>query len=348
MRLPRNAQIWLPGVVSSRLAALVQQPVTHVWLLITDHFEPQWRQPPLAVARQRVATWREQWPVVAAKHRDDWGRAPRYCFFYPEEEYRPELLEPLAEMTRAGIADVEIHLHHDGEGEANFRDRMSGFVNQLASEHGLLRQHQGRTVFGFIHGNWALGNSHPDGRFCGLNNEITLLQELGCYADFTMPAAPSPCQTRTVNSIYRAVDDPAQPRSHDTGRPVCPGDGSQPGLLMVQGPLTVRRHNRKPMFPSVEAGELSRVDHPSRHRISRWLSAAPRVGSHQFIKLHTHGAQEANSAALLGADLDALFTELHGACKRRGVRLGYATAWEAAGIIEALAVASDPMAGIAA
>ncbi len=229
VKLPRNAQIWMPGVVSARLAAVRQPPVTHVWLLITDHFEPQWKHPSLAVARQRVANWRERWPAIAAKHRDDWGRAPRYTFFYPEEEYRPELLEPLAEMTRAGIADVEVHLHHDGEGEANFRDRMSGFVAQLASEHGLLRQHQGRTVFGFIHGNWALDNSHPAGKFCGLNNEITILQQLGCYADFTMPAAPSPCQTRIVNSIYRAVDDPAKPRSHDTGQQVRPGDGAPPG-----------------------------------------------------------------------------------------------------------------------
>ncbi len=91
---------------------------------------------------------------------------------------------------------------------------------------------------------------------------------------------------------------------------------------------------------------MSSVDHPSPHRVSRWLAAAPRVGSHQFIKLHTHGAQEANSAALLGTDLDALFTNLRAACQRRGVRLGYVTAWEAANIIERLADGRDPMAAV--
>ena len=50
----------------------------------------------------------------------------------------------------------------------------------------------GRVVFGFIHGNWALDNSRPDGKYCGLNNEITLLRDLGCYADFTMPSGASP------------------------------------------------------------------------------------------------------------------------------------------------------------
>ena len=37
--------------------------------------------------------------------------------------------------------------------------------------------------FGFIHGNWCLDNSRADGRWCGLNNELILLRELGCYAD---------------------------------------------------------------------------------------------------------------------------------------------------------------------
>ena len=58
-------------------------------------------------ARRRVAAWRAAWPEIAARHRDSDGRPPCYAFFYPEEEYRPELLEPLAEMARLGIADVE-------------------------------------------------------------------------------------------------------------------------------------------------------------------------------------------------------------------------------------------------
>ena len=32
----------------------------------------------------------------------------------------------------------------------------------------------------------------PGGRHCGLNNELTLLKQLGCYADFTFPAVPRP------------------------------------------------------------------------------------------------------------------------------------------------------------
>ena len=64
-------------------------------------------------------------------------------------------------MASDGIADVEGHLHHDGEGQQKFIDRISGFTETLFSRHGLLRKSNGKIVFGFIHGNWALDNSRP-------------------------------------------------------------------------------------------------------------------------------------------------------------------------------------------
>lgn len=342
MKLPRNAQIWLPGLIRSSLRAH-DAPVTHVWLAITDHYEPYWKQADDRAAAERVATWTDAWPKIADRHRDSQGRRPRYSFFYPAEDYRPAPIEGLAGLVRKGIADVEVHLHHDGEGEAAFRDVVRGFVDALRHEHGLLRDVRGRPAFGFIHGNWALDNSHPTGRHCGLNNELTLLRELGCYADFTLPSAPSGCQTTTVNSVYWATDDPERPKSHDTGEPVRAGGGTRDALLMVQGPLTVRRHQHRRWVPSVEAGELTHVDPPTPHRVGRWLASAPRVGTHQFIKLHTHGAQEHISGALLGGGLDTLFELVGAECRRRKLHLGFTTAWEMASVIRALAKGEDPM-----
>src|SRR5258707_498316 len=80
--------------------------------------------------------------------------------------------------------------------------------------------HPQEEMYAFIHGNWALDNSRPDGRWCGINNELDVLRETGCFADFTLPSAPSPCQTSTINRIYYAVDDPKRPKSHDTGFPI--------------------------------------------------------------------------------------------------------------------------------
>jgi hypothetical protein len=339
--LPRHAEIWLPGVVRTAFRRDTV-PVRHVWLAITDHYEPYWRSADATTARARVKRWAAEWPRIAARHRDHRDRSPRYSFFYPQEEYDPALLDVLAEIRHAGTGDVEVHLHHDGEGERDFVERIGGFVATLRERHGLLREREGRPAFCFIHGDWALDNSHPDGRCCGLNNELTLLEQLGCVADFTLPAAPSPCQVATVNTIYRATDDPQRPRSHEGGAVVTPGSGHGAGLLMVQGPLTLRRHQQRTWLPGVECGELTAVDPPTRHRVGRWLAVAPRVGEHCFIKLHTHRAQEDTAAALLGGGLEQLFTLLRAECDRRGLTLGYASAWEMVEAIEALAAGRDP------
>jgi hypothetical protein len=340
VKLPRNAQLWLPGLLAARRRAATHrfdpaQPVT-VWLMFADHYEPYWARPTDAMARERVAAWSAAWPRIADTQRDDFGRPARWTFFYPEEEYRPELLEPLAAFAHAGIGDVEIHIHHDGEGEQDFVGRMTRFIHRLSHDHGLLHEHDGRAVFGFIHGNWALDNSRPDGRWCGLNNELTLLRQLGCYADFTMPAAPDPCQTTLVNAIYWAVDDPAAPKSHDHGTLVTPGAmPPEHALLCVQGPLTVRAHPRWRIVPSLEVGELAGYAPPAPARAAAWLAAAPRVGNNVFVKLFTHGAAEKNARPLLGGAIERTVEHLRAATHRRGWRLAFATGHEMWQAIEA-------------
>src|SRR6266478_905811 len=106
MHLPRYSSLWLPGYVRGRLkrwaGATLPRPA-------------------------RV------WPAIAAQHADSAGRPPVYTFFYPQEQYRESLLAPLAEMTAQGIGDVEVHIHHDGEGEMDFVSRMSGFIENLST-----------------------------------------------------------------------------------------------------------------------------------------------------------------------------------------------------------------------
>ncbi len=339
MRLPRQAQLWLPGWWAARRRTALHRfdsarPIT-LHLMFADHYEPYWGKAADDVAESRVASWVNAWPRIAESLPDDCGRPAQWSFFYPEEEYRPALLESLASLVRRGLGDVEVHIHHDGEGEANFVARMSRFVATLSAEHGLLHDWQGRPGFAFIHGNWALDNSRPDGRWCGLNNELTLLRELGCYADFTMPAAPDPCQTSLVNAIYWALDDPKQPKSHDTGTLVTPGTTlPTDALLCVQGPLTLRPHPRWRILPSLEVGELAGYAPPSEDRAERWLDAAPRIGNDVFVKLFTHGAAEKNAVPLLGGDITAVLLHVRAACTRRGWRLAYATAWEMFNAIE--------------
>lgn len=321
----RSTYLWLPGYLGSSWSSR-QDPKT-LWVTIADHYEPFWKAADESTARNRVDTWRRRWPEIAARHRDSRNHPPCYTFFYAQEEYRPHLLDSLAAMVRDGIADVDIHLHHDGEGEKDFVDRMAGFIRTLSNQHGLLRQHHGKTIFGFIHGNWALDNSRPDGRWCGLNNELILLRDLGCYADFTMPSAPSLTQTRMVNTIYWATDDPQRPKSHDTGVPLTPGGPNAGDLLMIPGPLGLDWHNR-PLIPRLETGELASYHRPTRNRAALWLRLAPRIGGHAFLKLFTHGTQEQNMRALLDGDLDLLFEYLRAECDLAGVSLCFVSAYE--------------------
>lgn len=332
MTLPRNAQIWLPGYLKSLIRA--QSAPDAVYVMIADHFEPLRGGASDELARARVRRWREAWPLIAARHRDSEGRSPVYTFFYPEEEYRPFLIEPLADMARAGIGDVEIHIHHDGEGEGDFRDRMSNFIEILHRRHGLLHAVDGRVRFGFIHGNWALDNSRPDGRFCGLNNELTILKELGCYADFTLPSAPSPAQTHIINSIYWAKDDPHSPKSHDRPAPV--GQGH---LLLIQGPLALNWSKL-----GVEVGELAGHNPVTRERVRLWLRFAPRIGGAAFVKLFAHGAWETNMDALLNRELDRTFELLAEEC----AELHYVSAWDMYQAIRKTGFCTQDLEGIAA
>ncbi|SPE40398.1 conserved hypothetical protein [Candidatus Sulfopaludibacter sp. SbA3] len=328
MKLPRNAQIWLPGYLRSRWrdrrpAPRLRGP-SRIWLTIADHFEPYWHKPDEQTAWNRVALWASRWPEISRRNRDSQGNPAQYTFFYPQEEYQPRMLDAIGETCHAGCGEVEVHIHHDGEGRQNFLDRMNGFVEALHARHGLLHRENGKAVFGFIHGNWALDNSRPDGRCCGLNDEITLLRELGCYADFTMPSGPEPTQSRIVNTIYWANDNPQEPKSYDTGVPFQRASNYRGDLLMIPGPLGIRWRER--LKPRMETGELAQQDMANAQRVRRWMELAPRIGDDVFIKLHTHGAQERNADALLNGGLDSMFQTIRAECDRGGHTVHYVTA----------------------
>jgi len=343
MKLPRHAEIWLPPYVADRTRKLLgggSSPLRHVWLTLADHFEPFWNRADIETALRRVGAWRKRWPKIADNTRDHANTSPPYTFFYPVEQYHPEILDSLAEMRRDGIADVEVHLHHDGEGREDFINRIRTFCEWLTERHGLLRKVHGRTRFGFIHGNWALDNSLPNGRWCGLNDEITLLRDLGCYADFTMPSGASPSQAHALNSLYWCTDDPHGPKSYDRGVPVRAGERASGDLLMVPGPLGLRWKGR--LLPRLETGEVAAYDASTAYRAQRWLDLAPRIAEHAFLKLYTHGAKDSNLELLLHKGLRDLYNFAREEADRRGARIHFVSAWQMYLAIDAISKGNDP------
>jgi len=345
MQALQTAHLWVPGWCRSEMRRRGLEQPKRIWLMIADHFEPWWRNPDDQKALERVARWTGFWPEIAWRYRDSAGRPPCHTFFYPAEQYHPRVIDELTQLCQKKIGDVEIHLHHDHDTADQFRNRMGVFIDQLHHAHGLLRTENGRPVFGFIHGNWALDNSLPGGRHCGLNNEISLLHELGCYADFTLPSAPSPAQVRMVNTIYWATGNAAQPKSHDWGIPVQPGGDVCGDLLIVPGPLTINLNEwNQRLVPKIETGELAGYALPSRRRACLWTMAAPRIGADVFIKLFTHGAPERNSAALLeGGALVRTIEYVTEQANRIGAQLLFVSAWQMWKAIEAVRCQSDPL-----
>jgi hypothetical protein len=337
----RNMEIWIGSYLRRAPRPHVDGP-THVMFAFVDHYEPMWGKADATTQRARVDRWCRDYRALASRHSDADGYHPQHSFFYPEEEYVEEYLEKIADLCAMGFGEIEIHLHHDNDTEANFRTSIARFCNVLHERHGALPRDpvSGQLRFAFIHGNWSLDNSRPDGRWCGLNNELILLRELGCYADFTLPSAPSDTQTSTVNSIYYATDDPDRPKSHDTGVPVRVGRKPSGDLMIVQGPLGLNwRERRMGVMPRIENADVRRSCPPTPARVDAWIRTGIHVEGRPewvFVKVHTHGTQEHDMDTLLGAPVEAMHDHLERVYNDgRNYVLHYVTAREMYNIIKA-------------
>jgi hypothetical protein len=308
----RHLHLWLGSYIRQSLEPRPRgRQLTHIFVCVCDHYEPAGGRAEFSLQQSRVDTWVRRYPMLSDRHRDWLGRPPQHTFFYPEEEYHPEHLDKLAELCRRGYGDVEVHLHHHNETSQGLREKLIRYATTLHDRHHLLhRDSTGRLIYGFIHGNWALDNSAAAGVWCGVNDELIVLRDTGCYADFTFPSAPSETQPRMINSIYYATDDPLRPKSHDRGVPVVAGGRPQGDLLLIQGPLSLSWRSRKwGLLPRIENGDLSGDNPPSPDRVRAWVSKHVHVRGRPdwvFVKLHTHGAQERNMEALLGPAMNSM------------------------------------------
>jgi hypothetical protein len=310
----KNMRRWILPYLAGRSRRRLPDATdeVHVLLCIADHYEPKGQGGDHETARRRVDIWVREYPRRFGRFRDSDGRAPRHTFFYPAEEYEPDLLERLADLCRQGFGEVEIHLHHDGDSAADFRRKIETFKSCLTERHGLLScdRKTGAIRYGFIHGNWALCNARRDGRLCGVDGELAILHETGCYADFTYPSAPDETQPPIVNRIYYACDRPGGPRSHETP---CEPD-AEGAVMMIQGPLVLDWSNRKlGLIPRLENGCIQETQPADVRRIDNWLRARVQVSNRpdwHFVKLHAHGATEDAHAALLGPTMEAFHAAL--------------------------------------
>jgi len=283
----------------------------HLMFCVADHFEPFRRGASPDRTPGIVSDWVNGYPVAFKGFRDADGCCPRHTFFCPQDEYVPEWIDGISPLCSSGCGEIEVHLHHRNDTAEALRGKLAEFRDCLHFRHGMLgKDPEGNPRYGFVHGNWALCNSRPDGDWCGVNEELSILTGTGCYADFTFPSAPSPTQPRMVNAIYRANDTQGKPRSHDRGVRVSvrqvSGLGSHPSsLMLIQGPLGLDWSGRKKwgILPRIENGAITVANPLTKDRIDLCVKQHIHVRDRPewvFLKVHTHGCVPGNRTVLLG------------------------------------------------
>jgi hypothetical protein len=300
-----NLQRWLGGYLRHRgRRAFAPSPpgVRHLLFALCDHYEPLWGHAEDRVGEQRVDRWRREYKQLFSPFRDADGRMPQHSWFFPGEEYRPVFLDALADLAGQGCGEVELHLHHDRDTESSLRSRILEYLAVFTQHGHLSRDPDGRPRYAFIHGNWALANGRPDGRWCGVDAELPLLFETGCFADFTFPSCPDVTQPAMVNCIYWPCGDLRRARSYEGGELARVGRHHEDRILIVTGPLTLTLRP-KTLRPRLEFGESRAMDPPSPERVRSWVAQEIHVAGRPewiFVKTHAHAAPDAEAASLLG------------------------------------------------
>jgi len=300
--------MWVPSSLIFFCLRAFKRPI-HIIYCMVDHYEPGTGGVDEETARQRVALLLSEYPRLADKHRDYAGNIPKRTWFFPPHYHSNYHLRHLVSLCEKGYGEIEFHLHH-GKYQPDTSENLENTIRQAIkeySEFGIFGTENGEKKYGFIHGDWALDNSR-NGKFCGVNNEITILKRTNCYADFTFPSGneASPLQ---INSIFYAKDDPEKPKSHNRGATVKKSGNENGDLMIIQGPL----------YPFFKDGKLSRLrvfrdkidgcPSVTSKMVKAWVKTGISVAGKRdwiIIKTHTHGATDNES--VLGKEMDDIFS----------------------------------------
>lgn len=320
----------------------------HVVVVVADHFEPSWNEDlspvPWDVQMRRAEQWNRLARATGAAVRDADGKPFVHTCFYPAEQYHRPLLDIIAELEAEGLGEVEIHLHHgvDAPDTAeNTRRELLEFRDALAEDHRCLSRMDGvgEPKYAFVHGNWALANSMSN-QCCGVDNEMEILAETGCYMDLTLPAIPFESQSSILNSIYECKGPFDKKASHFKGARLRVGDRPKLPFLLT-GPLVLnwRRRKHGVVVPRIEDGALAANFALEKGRFNDWLRARISVIGRPdwiFIKLYCHAFFDHDQSVMIGEDCKRFWLDLLNRSEQTGeYKIHFATSREAFNMIMA-------------
>lgn len=272
----------------------------HFIIANANHFEPLCENVGFDIGKKRLLHWcRKIEETRFLKDKDD--HFVKHTYFFPAEESHDEYLQILKEHCTRGFGEVEIHLHHgikEPDTSSNLKKTINEFKAHL-EKHGFLSYDKkgNGPYYSFVHGNWALANS-ANGNYCGVDDEMQILRETGCYADFTYPSM-SAGQTSIINHIFQCK------YPLNTRNPQRKGVVLERGMsideiqypFLVTGPFLInwRLKKERQFLPRFENADITSSYYPTLERFKLWASANVHVKYKPdwlFIKLHSHGIQE--------------------------------------------------------
>lgn len=287
------------------LAVEAGASLRHVMFCFVDHWEPSWS------GHGSVQAWVEDYLALAQNHADADGRHPMHTYHLLwNKSWAQETstnaqgcLRALNEVTYKGCGEVELHVHMGVPDERTRTEQeaidefmyLTNRARDVFPRYGAMitSEPSPQVTFNFIHGMWALDNSRldtwtnpndPHRAWCGVNEEIRLLAEQGCYADFTFPAW-GPMEPNVKDSIFYVQDDP-EPASYQNPNNIrMVAVGSQPygQLMIIEGPSC-----------NVNIGTCAGVydDPATLGRMNEWVAHNVHVVGQDdwvFVKVYTHG-----------------------------------------------------------
>ncbi len=329
----KRIDVWL----SSYLSGLINQPKKtdepiDLMLLFVDHFE-------LNGHADRLEAWEVRYPEIAKRHQDSDGQHPKHSFFYAMDLMHEHELERLQHLVTEGVGEFELHWHHSHDTSETFVQKLYDAMD-IFHKYGYMKPYKEgqKACFSFIHGDWSLANARGE-NFCGVDNEIELLMEAGCYGDYTFPAMFNEAQPPMINNIYYSSDN-SKKAAHFSGRDATVGQPQKDDEFMIfQGPLTINWKDwRHKWHPTIEDGDISRFPtHDDPKRIDAWIRQKIHVKGRpnwQFVKLFCHGAQDHKS--VVSETTDKMFSYLESRYNDGSkYRLHYVSAREAFNIVKA-------------
>lgn len=322
---------WLPAYLKHHhycCSKKVIEKVTDIIILVVDHFEPSKKDG--QKGEYKVAEWCSKYKKAVANYFDSNGRPLQHTWFYRYDYPNSNCLKTLSKCVFEGYGEVEFHLHHKNDNSDNFMKSLKEGVDWFNTYGAMIDFFDNRNKkFAYIAGNWALDNGRKNSIYSGVNNELEILSENGCYADFTFPALGVSSQPNMVNSIYYAYED-QKPKSYNKGKICKVGIKPNGGFLMFQGPLQIDWDNRY-----IEDSAIEQQSPYNIQRLGNWINAGVHVYDRPewlFIKLHTHGMQ--SEKTFLGDGLQAMCKDFEKLSHNKK-RIHFVTAREAFNVVQA-------------